>query len=129
MFVVLQKLRYFVAGRKALMYGTTMNLKEETVATLKRFDIGEKFSYLPVLPKASVLIPLFVRGGQLHTLLTLRSKEVTCDDVSVEDKCCLSVWALCETFFHLCSWGPVQVRCVFLVESETPVTGMTLTQP
>uniref|UniRef100_A0A3B5MUA8 Uncharacterized protein n=1 Tax=Xiphophorus couchianus TaxID=32473 RepID=A0A3B5MUA8_9TELE len=38
-----------------------MNLKEETVATLKRFDIGDKFSYLPVLPKASVLIPLFVR--------------------------------------------------------------------
>uniref|UniRef100_A0A3B5MZ25 Uncharacterized protein n=1 Tax=Xiphophorus couchianus TaxID=32473 RepID=A0A3B5MZ25_9TELE len=59
---------------------------EETVATLKRFDIGDKFSYLPVLPKASVLIPLFVRGGQLHTFLTLRSKEVTCDDVSVEDK-------------------------------------------
>ncbi|XP_008409576.1 peroxisomal coenzyme A diphosphatase NUDT7 isoform X1 [Poecilia reticulata] len=76
MFVVLQKLRYFVAGRTALMHVTTMNLKEETVATLKRFDIGEKFSYLPVLPKASVLIPLFVRGGQLHTLLTLRSKEL-----------------------------------------------------
>ncbi|KAM4733600.1 peroxisomal coenzyme A diphosphatase NUDT7 isoform 2-T3 [Anableps anableps] len=58
------------------MYGTTMHLKEETVATLKQFDIGEKFSYLPVLPKASVLIPLFVRGGQLHTVLTLRSKEL-----------------------------------------------------
>lgn len=58
------------------MYATTMRLKEETVATLKQFDIGEKFSYLPVLPKASVLIPLFVRGGQLHTLLTLRSQQL-----------------------------------------------------
>lgn len=77
MFVVLQKLRSFVTGRNVLMYATTMRLKEETVATLKQFDIGEKFSNLPVLPKASVLIPLFVRGGQLHTLLTLRSQQVT----------------------------------------------------
>ncbi|KAM4573238.1 peroxisomal coenzyme A diphosphatase NUDT7 [Odontesthes bonariensis] len=53
-----------------------MRIKEETIATLKQFDIGEKFSYLPVLPKASVLIPLFVRGGELYTLMTLRSKEL-----------------------------------------------------
>ncbi|XP_038155995.1 peroxisomal coenzyme A diphosphatase NUDT7 isoform X1 [Cyprinodon tularosa] len=76
MFSVLQKLKKIVTIRKVLMYGTTMLLKEEAVATLKQFDIGEKFSYLPVLPKASVLIPLFVRGGQLHTLLTLRSQEL-----------------------------------------------------
>ncbi|XP_072241757.1 peroxisomal coenzyme A diphosphatase NUDT7 [Leuresthes tenuis] len=53
-----------------------MRLKEETIATLKQFDIGERFSYLPVLPKASVLIPLFVRSGELYTLMTLRSKEL-----------------------------------------------------
>ncbi|XP_012735320.2 peroxisomal coenzyme A diphosphatase NUDT7 isoform X1 [Fundulus heteroclitus] len=77
MFVVLQKsVRHFVRSRNVLMYGTTMLLKEEAVATLKRFDIGEKFSYLPALPKASVLIPLFVRAGRLHTLLTLRSQEL-----------------------------------------------------
>ncbi|MED6276294.1 hypothetical protein CHARACLAT_001643 [Characodon lateralis] len=77
MFVVSQKLiRYFVTNRNVLMYGAAMPLKEDTVATLKQFDIGDKFSYLPVLPKASVLIPLFVRGGQLHTLMTLRSKEL-----------------------------------------------------
>lgn len=63
-----------------------MHVKEETIAILKRFDIGNKFSYLPVLPKASVLIPLLVKDGELHTLMTLRSKEVTPMDVSqVED--------------------------------------------
>lgn len=59
-----------------------MNVKEETMAILKQFDIGNKFSDLPVLPKASVLIPLFVKKGELHTLMTLRSKEVTRKDVN-----------------------------------------------
>ncbi|XP_028307325.1 peroxisomal coenzyme A diphosphatase NUDT7 [Gouania willdenowi] len=53
-----------------------MQIKEETIASLKQFDIGEKFSYLPVLPKASVLIPLFVKQGELHTLLTQRSTQL-----------------------------------------------------
>ncbi|XP_017261233.1 peroxisomal coenzyme A diphosphatase NUDT7 isoform X2 [Kryptolebias marmoratus] len=53
-----------------------MQSKEETIAILKQFEVGDKFSYLPVLPKASVLIPLFVRGGKLHTLMTLRSKQL-----------------------------------------------------
>lgn len=54
-----------------------MHTKEETIAILKQFDMGEKFPYLPGLPKASVLIPLFVKNGELYTLMTLRSKEVT----------------------------------------------------
>lgn len=54
-----------------------MHVKEETVTILKQFDIGNKFSYVHGLPKASVLIPLFVKKGELYTLLTLRSKEVT----------------------------------------------------
>lgn len=53
-----------------------MHVKEEIIGILKQFDIGDKFSYLPVLPRASVLIPLFVRSGRLYTLLTLRSKEL-----------------------------------------------------
>ncbi|KAM3870709.1 peroxisomal coenzyme A diphosphatase NUDT7 [Diretmus argenteus] len=54
-----------------------MGRKEETIAALKRYEIGSTFSYLPpVLPKASVLIPLFVRQGELHVLMTLRSKEL-----------------------------------------------------
>lgn len=56
---------------------TIMHVKEEIIGNLKQFDIGDKFSYLPLLPRASVLIPLFVRSGRLYTLLTLRSKEVT----------------------------------------------------
>ncbi|XP_022057613.1 peroxisomal coenzyme A diphosphatase NUDT7 [Acanthochromis polyacanthus] len=53
-----------------------MHIKEKTIAILKQFDIGKKFSYLPVLPKASVLIPLLVKNGELHTLMTLRSKQL-----------------------------------------------------
>lgn len=53
-----------------------MDVKEKTIATLKQFDSGNKFSDLPVLPKASVLIPLFLKNGKLYTLMTLRSKEL-----------------------------------------------------
>ncbi|XP_067445598.1 peroxisomal coenzyme A diphosphatase NUDT7 [Thunnus thynnus] len=53
-----------------------MPIKEDTIAILKQFDTGNKFSYLPVLPKASVLVPLLVKDGELHTLMTLRSKEL-----------------------------------------------------
>lgn len=59
-----------------------MHVKDETIAILKQFDIGQKFSDLPVLPKASVLIPLFVKKGELYTLMTLRSKEVTRKNVN-----------------------------------------------
>lgn len=59
-----------------------MHVKEETIAILKQFDIGNKFSDLPALPKASVLIPLFVKKGELYTLMTLRSKEVTRKNVN-----------------------------------------------
>lgn len=59
-----------------------MHVKDETIDILKQFDIGQKFSDLPVLPKASVLIPLFVKKGELYTLMTLRSKEVTRKNVN-----------------------------------------------
>ncbi|CAJ1056911.1 peroxisomal coenzyme A diphosphatase NUDT7 [Xyrichtys novacula] len=53
-----------------------MDIKEQATANLKQYDTGDKFSYISVIPKASVLIPLFVRNGQLYTLMTLRSKEL-----------------------------------------------------
>ncbi|XP_033490769.1 peroxisomal coenzyme A diphosphatase NUDT7 [Epinephelus lanceolatus] len=53
-----------------------MHIKEETIARLKQFDTGDKFSSLSLLPKASVLIPLFVKNGELCTLMTLRSQEL-----------------------------------------------------
>lgn len=53
-----------------------MHIKEKTIAILKQFDVGNKLASLPLLPKASVLIPLMVKNGELCTLMTLRSKEV-----------------------------------------------------
>ncbi|XP_020787853.2 peroxisomal coenzyme A diphosphatase NUDT7 isoform X2 [Boleophthalmus pectinirostris] len=53
----------------------TMNIKAQTIATLRQFDIGNKFAHL-ALPKAAVLIPLFVKGEELYTVMTLRSKEL-----------------------------------------------------
>lgn len=55
-----------------------MDIKEKTISILKQFDSRNELSDLPVLPKASVLIPLFPKNGELYTLMTLRSKEVTC---------------------------------------------------
>ncbi|NXX69453.1 NUDT7 diphosphatase, partial [Spizella passerina] len=42
---------------------------------LRQFDIGDRFSRLP-LPRAAVLLPLLVRAGRLHLLLTVRSLQV-----------------------------------------------------
>lgn len=54
-----------------------MRVKEETMAILKQLDVGNELaSSLPVLPRASVLIPLTVKNGRLFTLMTLRSREV-----------------------------------------------------
>ncbi|XP_029290235.1 peroxisomal coenzyme A diphosphatase NUDT7 [Cottoperca gobio] len=53
-----------------------MHVKEDTMAILKQFDIGNKSSSVTVLPKASVLIPLTVKNGELCTMMTLRSKEL-----------------------------------------------------
>ncbi|XP_043084705.1 peroxisomal coenzyme A diphosphatase NUDT7 [Puntigrus tetrazona] len=50
-----------------------MDLKEKTVAALKKHGSGERFDGLPALPEASVLIPLLLRDGQLRLLLTVRS--------------------------------------------------------
>lgn len=55
-----------------------MDLKEKTIASFKKYVSGDEFSQLklPVIPKASVLIPLLVRDGQLRLLLTVRSIHV-----------------------------------------------------
>ncbi|XP_061752212.1 peroxisomal coenzyme A diphosphatase NUDT7 isoform X1 [Nerophis ophidion] len=53
-------------------------MKMATIYTVfKHFDEGkDKLMELPALNKASVLVPLFVRSGKLHTLMTLRSEEL-----------------------------------------------------
>lgn len=59
-----------------------MCTKEEAMSVLKQFDVGGRFPSLEFLPKASVLIPLLEKDGQLYTLMTLRSKEVPCSDAT-----------------------------------------------
>ncbi|XP_074769678.1 peroxisomal coenzyme A diphosphatase NUDT7 [Athene noctua] len=51
------------------------SLKEKARLRLREFDVGDRFSRLP-LPKASVLLPLVMRGGRLHLLLTVRSMQL-----------------------------------------------------
>ncbi|NXO63743.1 NUDT7 diphosphatase, partial [Phainopepla nitens] len=48
---------------------------EKVRRRLREFDVGDKFSRLP-LPRAAVLLPLMVRGGRLHLLLTVRSMQL-----------------------------------------------------
>ncbi|NWU63078.1 NUDT7 diphosphatase, partial [Pterocles burchelli] len=50
-------------------------VKEKARLRLRAFDVGDKFSRLP-LAKASVLLPLLVRGGRLHLLLTVRALQL-----------------------------------------------------
>ncbi|NWS74020.1 NUDT7 diphosphatase, partial [Crotophaga sulcirostris] len=47
-------------------------VKERARLRLREFDVGDRFSRLP-LPGAAVLLPLLLRDGALHLLLTLRS--------------------------------------------------------
>ncbi|XP_074737873.1 peroxisomal coenzyme A diphosphatase NUDT7 isoform X2 [Strix uralensis] len=51
------------------------SLKEKARLRLREFDVGDRFSRLP-LPRASVLLPLVVREGRLHLLLTVRSMQL-----------------------------------------------------
>ncbi|KAF4091207.1 hypothetical protein AMELA_G00034290 [Ameiurus melas] len=53
-----------------------MDVKAEFIASLRESDIGDKYSHLSSLKKASVLIPLFLKEGRVHVLLTVRSTEL-----------------------------------------------------
>ncbi|XP_019712771.1 peroxisomal coenzyme A diphosphatase NUDT7 [Hippocampus comes] len=55
-----------------------MDVKEETMAAFELFDARKQASTIEVaeLPQASVLVPLFVRSGKIHTLMTQRSEQL-----------------------------------------------------
>ncbi|XP_076877590.1 peroxisomal coenzyme A diphosphatase NUDT7 [Brachyhypopomus gauderio] len=53
-----------------------MDLKKRVIASLKKHDVGEEFSHIRSFTRASVLIPIFVRDGELYILLTVRSTEL-----------------------------------------------------
>ncbi|XP_068168588.1 peroxisomal coenzyme A diphosphatase NUDT7 isoform X2 [Antennarius striatus] len=44
-----------------------MRTKEETIAALKQLDSADSLSHPAGLPKAAVLVPLFMKDGQLRT--------------------------------------------------------------
>ncbi|XP_064242908.1 peroxisomal coenzyme A diphosphatase NUDT7-like [Passer domesticus] len=48
---------------------------EKARRRLREFDVGDRFCRLP-LPRAAVLLPLLVRAGRLHLLLTVRSLQL-----------------------------------------------------
>lgn len=52
------------------------SIKATIKNNLKLFEIGNTFSDLPELPKASVLIPLLMKSGEMHVLMTVRSLEL-----------------------------------------------------
>ncbi|NXA13721.1 NUDT7 diphosphatase, partial [Sapayoa aenigma] len=60
-----------LALRSALGEG----VKENARRRLREVDVGDRFSRLP-LPRAAVLLPLMVRGGRLHLLLTVRALQL-----------------------------------------------------
>lgn len=62
-------------SRRSSLFASRESVKEKARLRLREFDVGDRFSHLP-LPKASVLLPLMVREGKLHLLLTLRSMQV-----------------------------------------------------
>ncbi|NXU51029.1 NUDT7 diphosphatase, partial [Turnix velox] len=64
----------WVSGRSSL-FASRKSVKENARLRLRAFDVGDKFSHLPPA-KASVLLPLLVRRGSLHLLLTVRSMQL-----------------------------------------------------
>ncbi|NXL12567.1 NUDT7 diphosphatase, partial [Mesembrinibis cayennensis] len=62
-------------SRRSFLFASRKSIKEKARLRLREFDVGDKFSRLP-LPKASVLLPLMVREGELHLLLTVRSMQL-----------------------------------------------------
>ncbi|XP_044843481.1 peroxisomal coenzyme A diphosphatase NUDT7 isoform X3 [Mauremys mutica] len=51
------------------------SIKDKAKISLRKYDVGNKFSHLP-LAKASVLMPLMVKDGKLYVLFTVRSMKL-----------------------------------------------------
>ncbi|XP_064527332.1 peroxisomal coenzyme A diphosphatase NUDT7 [Pseudopipra pipra] len=62
-------------SRRSAPFAPGQGVKENARRRLREFDVRDRFSRLP-LPKAAVLLPLMVRGGRLHLLLTVRSMQL-----------------------------------------------------
>ncbi|NXV33697.1 NUDT7 diphosphatase, partial [Rissa tridactyla] len=62
-------------SQRSSLFASRKSVKEKLRPRLRAFDVGDKFSRLP-LAKASVLLPLLVREGRLHLLLTVRAMQL-----------------------------------------------------
>lgn len=60
---------------RSFLFAPRNSIKEKARLRLREFDVRDRFSHLP-LARASVLLPLMVRAGKLHLLLTVRSMQV-----------------------------------------------------
>uniref|UniRef100_A0A8C0GS62 Nudix hydrolase 7 n=1 Tax=Chelonoidis abingdonii TaxID=106734 RepID=A0A8C0GS62_CHEAB len=60
----------------------TRSIKDKAKISLRKYDVGNKFSHLP-LSKASVLMPLMVKDGKLYLLFTVRSMKVSVSTMSL----------------------------------------------
>ncbi|KAM4723036.1 peroxisomal coenzyme A diphosphatase NUDT7 [Rhinophrynus dorsalis] len=51
------------------------SLREKIKRTVRKYDVGIRFTNIR-LPKASILLPLLIKNGKLHLLLTVRSMQL-----------------------------------------------------
>lgn len=51
------------------------SLSEKIKSLLGKYDVGSRYSHFP-LPKAAILLPLLIRRGKPHLLLTVRSMKL-----------------------------------------------------
>ncbi|CAN2389499.1 NUDIX domain, partial [Pristimantis euphronides] len=51
------------------------SLREKIKSLLGKYDVGSRYTHFP-LPKASILLPLLIRRGKPHLLLTVRSMQL-----------------------------------------------------
>ncbi|KAM4017236.1 peroxisomal coenzyme A diphosphatase NUDT7 isoform 2-T2 [Anomaloglossus baeobatrachus] len=49
--------------------------REKIKSLLEKYDVGSRYTHIP-LPKASILLPLLIRQGKPHLLLTVRSMQL-----------------------------------------------------
>ncbi|XP_073438902.1 peroxisomal coenzyme A diphosphatase NUDT7 isoform X2 [Dendrobates tinctorius] len=49
--------------------------REKIKSRLEKYDVGSRYTHIP-LPKASILLPLLIKQGKPHLLLTVRSMQL-----------------------------------------------------
>ncbi|XP_068117888.1 peroxisomal coenzyme A diphosphatase NUDT7-like isoform X2 [Hyperolius riggenbachi] len=53
-----------------------MGLRKKLKTLMSRYNVGSRFANIP-LQKASILLPVVIKEGRLHTILTVRSMKLS----------------------------------------------------